>query len=268
MKPFAFSTVEDHFKHKPMNRSSKIGRFHNLLTRCLFVISLIGLPVQFSHSGSIATDGDIVGDGVSLGAVKTLICDHLVASSVPLPPMCLLEAGERFVFVTSTGSTSGGNFLQWAEDLTGNTFTDGLLAGDAVCQYHADNATPPLPGRYKAWLSTSSVDAKDRVGDHTWVRTDGSQVTESLSGLLDCSSGVCLDISIAITEQNEEALTSFVWTGTTPEGTGEVAATCADWTSVSGGIGVSGISLDVEVTWTSHSTSVCSFGDPVYCFGD
>ena len=266
MKSFTSPTGKD-FNHMVVMRlRSNIRFLRTLFIGYWLVIGLLGTSVQVAHSASIATDGDIVGDGVSLGALKATMCDAFASLGLnPLPAICLLEVGDRFVFVTSTASTAGGNFLQWAEDLTGNTFTDGLLAGDAVCQSHADNATPPLPGRYKAWLSTISVDAKDRVGDHTWIGTNGVQVAGSLSELLDCSPGDCLDAPI-LSELGAMTV-DFVYTGTTSDGTGATAFDCDGWTSDSA-LASLGFTSATGVGWTEGGPFGCTSDDRLYCFGD
>ena len=58
----------------------------------------------------------------------------------------------------------------------------GLSGADALCAQRA--AAAKLPGTYKAWLSTSTVNAIDRLGSASgWVRTDGKPVSNSVADI-------------------------------------------------------------------------------------
>jgi hypothetical protein len=78
--------------------------------------------------------------------------------------------------------------------VTSSTVVPGMLGGieggDTECQRLADNAG--LPGTYMAWLSTgtspSDVNARDRVGEGGWIRTDGRPFTRLLGDLADPAS--------------------------------------------------------------------------------
>jgi len=254
-------------------------RLHNkkLLSRdstiwCLLAMGLIISPVEKARSASIEAEGNIIADGVSLIMLKNTLCNHLAQGVSPLPPLCSpLEAGEQLVFVTSTVSPTGANLAGWADNLglPGTPFTDGLLAADAVCQHHADKAG--LEGTYKAWLSTDTVNAKDRVGDHKWIRTDGVVVADSLADLLDCSNPDCLQSSISLTESGGTPPGNYVYTGTLSSGVSIGTGDCAAWTS----------STDTSSQYYlgSHSTPAASWTEdvywsfcdivnyPLYCFG-
>lgn len=228
-------------------------------------------PLDVARSQSIVTDGDIVGDGISLQALKDSHCDHLetLHAGSALPVFCALPAGTRFVFVTSTGSTAGGNMVAWANSLISpqTPYTDGLIAADAICQHHADNATSPLPGTYKAWLSTSTVDAKDRIGDHKWVLLNNTVIADNLTDLLDCTSGDCLQNPIN-QDENEYFATGFPLTGTDPTGAVRPNYTCLDWTFELL-YGSTGDAYSKDAGWTDVSTGTCIAGTPtLYCFGN
>ena len=62
MKQSKFPAIEDHFQKVAMNLRPKTRLFRNLFACCLFVIDLLGSPVQTAHSASIVADGDIVGE--------------------------------------------------------------------------------------------------------------------------------------------------------------------------------------------------------------
>lgn len=59
----------------------------------------------------------------------------------------------------------------------------GLSGADALCQTRANAGG--LGSTWKAWLSTSSVNAKDRVVDATYVRLDGVVVASNKADLTD-----------------------------------------------------------------------------------
>ena len=260
-----------------MNPQPKFRLFRNLLACCLLVIGLFGPPVQMAHSASIVTDGDIVGGGVSLEAVKTALCAQLVAEGVtPLPQVCSVGLEERLAFHTS--NPSGGNFLAWANNLGLGVFTDGLLAADAVCQHYADNASSPLPGTYKAWLSTDTVDAKTRIGNHKWLLTDGTTViAEGLGDLMDCTKGAggdeCLGHAIDLDENGGQPSGITVFTGTESDGTATTGVpgtnNCGGWTSslfeISGRAGNSTFTTGL---WTASGAPVgCDNSLSILCFG-
>jgi hypothetical protein len=71
--------------------------------------------------------------------------------------------------------------------VTSSTVVPGMLGGieggDSECQRLADNAG--LPGTYMAWLSTTDTDARDRIGEGGWMRTDGRPFAHSLETLAD-----------------------------------------------------------------------------------
>ena len=125
----------------------------------------------------------------------------------------------KIVFVTS--QTFNGNL-------------GGLAGADAKCNAAAMAATPsPLPGTYTAWLSDSSIDARDRVTQSAgpYVRTDGVRVAESFTDLTDCPAGVCLQAPINLDENNVTRDEVSTWTATGPDGALSVnmRGTCRDW---------------------------------------
>jgi hypothetical protein len=81
-------------------------------------------------------------------------------------------------FITSTGNPSGGDFRRSAAD------TDGLAGADAFCQMKAAAAVPASAGRqWRAYLSTSTVNAKDRIGAGPWFNRSGTMIAASVAAL-------------------------------------------------------------------------------------
>lgn len=73
-------------------------------------------------------------------------------------------------FVTSTGSGAEGGNL------------GGLAGADAKCDMLA-TAVGVGDKTWRAYLSTSDVDARDRIGDGPWMNADGEMVAASVAAL-------------------------------------------------------------------------------------
>lgn len=170
------------------------------------------------------------------------------------------------VFVTSTQSS--GDMVTYVRNNIDNTFNgDGLQAGDRICQWRADNATPgPLGGTWITWLSTNAQDAKDRIPDQTYVRTDCDLVIV-VDNKEDLING---DLNRAIDKDESGILLKDVgvWTGTSGSGERINNDNCSNWTSSDssqGGMtGDSGSTTDI---WTSFFSSKCDdLKNHLYCF--
>lgn len=142
-------------------------------------------------------------------------------------------------------------------------------AADAFCNEVAADAK--LPGQYVAWLSTTTVDAAERLPETSggWARTDGLPFAASASELL---AGAVL-YPPRLDEQRSDLidLRPTVFTGTTQEGTrysGGRYDHCADWTSrdasllYRGGTPAGGTLL-----WTEGNGGDCAIRAGFYCFG-
>ncbi len=164
---------------------------------------------------------------------------------------CHEEPLGNIVFVTST--VQNGNL-------------GGLAGADAICNGLA--STAGLAGTYVAWLSTTTVDARDRLtepGGAGFVRTDGAVVATSIADLLDNS----LASPIQLDENGTDIGAESVWTGTY---SGGVAASplaielCSDWTSGGSHAGGIGASDETDGTWSLTVPSICSLERHLYCF--
>jgi hypothetical protein len=139
-------------------------------------------------------------------------------------------------FVTSTGMGNGGNL-------------GGLAGADAFCEQLAVAQSPDLARRtWRAYLSTSTVNAIDRIGLGPWRNADGVIAANSLAQLHDpanVAAGGPLDATWAI---NDLAIpldetgaqvpaggaggnVHDILTGTLLDGTVATNETCLDWTS-------------------------------------
>ncbi|HEV2170657.1 MAG TPA: hypothetical protein VGR40_06900 [Candidatus Binatus sp.] len=125
-------------------------------------------------------------------------------------------------------------------------------------------------GTYKAWLSTSTVDAVSRLGAaRAFVRVDGAPIADQIS---DLTSGKILN-PIDLDESGADQRSpgdSDVWTGSTNEGTVGSTGTCNDWTSTSGSVfGESGYFDGGPARWSdSNGGFSCDDGAQLhlYCF--
>lgn len=175
-----------------------------------------------------------------------------------------LPTSKRIVFVSS--QTHDANF-------------GGLAGADLFCQGLA--TTAGLPGTYFAWLSTSTVDAVDRISASPGAFTlvDGTVLATSLADLTD---GI-LNAPIVFDENGAAPAFPRVWTGTAPDGTacfqgsggncnmtspgndGLDRSACADWTSTAGGSEATTGYDAADGNWTLEGDRACSDQHRVYC---
>lgn len=155
--------------------------------------------------------------------------------------------GPPIAFVSSTTFTPGG----------------GIGAADSACQSLASTEGLLDPTSYKAWLSTSTVDAVDHVklSPEPLYMPSGALVTANASKLLRG------ELTNAINEE-EDGLTTVsstsVWTGTLAAGT-KAATHCTDWTLTTGD-GTVGTQA-TDGSWTNTGTPLaCTTAARLICF--
>jgi hypothetical protein len=143
----------------------------------------------------------------------------------------------------------------------GGTFGD-LEAADKACGILAEAARLPH-NTYKAWLSTSSVNAIDRLGSaRGWVRVDGKPFADTKKDIV---AGKILH-PLSVDERGVFVPRCNVWTGTSPEGTLLPAETCDDWKSKDANART-GTDAGVTGIFTSYSPAPCYSANRIYCFG-
>lgn len=136
------------------------------------------------------------------------------------PALAQGPAENMSFFVTSMNPGSGGNL-------------GGLAGADAYCQSLAA-AVGAGDKTWRAYLSTSSVDAKDRIGDGPWYNVAGVMIAENVANLHGENH---LMAETALNEKGEkpnyiggeQPLQHDVLTGTNEDGTAS-DMTCNDWT--------------------------------------
>jgi hypothetical protein len=154
--------------------------------------------------------------------------------------------GPNVVFVTST-------------TIPGVMAPNPLATADAFCASAAESAM--LPGTFVAYLSTSSVNAIDRIGgSRGWVGTDGLPIIDQPG---DLATGAMFNPIDHDQHGTLVAPTQSVWTGTGPDG--HVFATCADWSdgNAPASFGFAGAGFPAFV---QGSGSNCNNPASLYCF--
>ena len=153
------------------------------------------------------------------------------------------------VFVSSTSS---------------NGDLGGQAGADAECASLASAANLP-PGTYKAWISTTTIDAATKLGSaRGFVRIDGEPFADQVS---DIEAGSILN-SIELDEAGVDVGRQDVWTGTNDSGTAHVPNTCGDWTIGSGAsFGELGSTTGGAGAWSDDATeTACLASARIYCF--
>ena len=169
------------------------------------------------------------------------------------------EDDGRLAFVTSVADD--GVLGGWDNADPGS---EGLAAGDSICNNLAQLAGLPDLGYYKAWLSDATTDASARfVSDGPWYRPDGFKVADNMADLTDSS----LPVPVNVTENLVYYGNSGVWTGTLVNGN-KSADTCDSW-QTPGSQGHGGRVNDTTISWTSSGSIQCdSPSRRLYCLSD
>ena len=174
----------------------------------------------------------------------------------------------HFVFLSSAGGK--GKLGDW-NDANGKA---GLEAGDTICQKLATDAG--LSGTYKAWLSTTKVDAKNRIEDTIYhsISVTGLatpvKIADNLADLIDGS----IDSKIGRKDEKGDLAPDGdqTHTGTRDDGTAKggnnPVYTCNDWTDATAQkTGIRGQNNQKDTQWTNDQSNVaCSAVLNLYCF--
>jgi hypothetical protein len=134
-------------------------------------------------------------------------------------------------FITSQSPGDGGNL-------------GGLAGADAHCQRLAE-AAGQSGKAWRAYLSTSAENARDRIGSGPWHNAKGEIIAVNVDELH--SDANKISKQTALTEKGEmvmgrgdETNMHDILTGSTPEGTVAADQTCGDWISNSEGTALVG----------------------------
>jgi hypothetical protein len=134
-------------------------------------------------------------------------------------------------------------------------------AADAICGNAA--SAVPLPGHFRAWLSTSEIDARDRLqGARGWIRTDGAPFADTVE---DVTLGRLFHP--ASLDEHGSPTSGLVVTGTGVDGRADATRLCDDWSGGASGTAIAGTTDGTTGVWTSFTTIPCGEEARLYCFG-
>ncbi len=188
-------------------------------------------------------EGTVDGALVDNVLVNCVINDPIFDNGFEDPPL--------LVFVTSVAYSGSG--------------LGSLANADSICNTLASDAG--LPGSYAAWLSTRTpaVNAKDRIGNHEWVRVDGAAVADSLADLTDGT----IQNPINIDENGVATGATNVWTATGGNGNFAGAAAEVCWSPSGQGALRGNPNATTDGIWSAEGgwLGQCSPSYPIYCFG-
>jgi len=146
-----------------------------------------------------------------------------------------------------------------------NTSHDGAIGGiagaDAICASQAETAG--LEGQFKAWLSTLSSPASDRLvqSDVPYVLVDGTHIADDWNDLTDGSIRAPINL-----DASGQRLGGDVWTGTLPSGASYVDGDCEGFTSNAGDLrSLCGSTAFTNASWTAAQTPDCSSQLRLFC---
>ncbi len=137
---------------------------------------------------------------------------------------------------------------------------------NTLCAQRA--AAGGLAGTYVAFLSSTTVDARDQLGSaRGWVRVDGKPIADTLDDLLNGR----LIHPIVVDEFGQQigngAAVNLVTTGTGMDGRYDPVGSCTDFTSTAGIIRSGEFYRTSQAAFTSPIVVQCDGNSRLYCFG-
>nr|WP_246270706.1 DUF1554 domain-containing protein [Hongsoonwoonella zoysiae] len=123
-------------------------------------------------------------------------------------------------FITSAGPGDGANL-------------GGVEGADAHCQALAE-AAGTVDKTWRAYLSTSSVNARDRIGSGPWANAKGEVIAKSLEALHSDANTISKETGLTengemVNGRGDSPNRHDILTGSNPDGTAN-ENTCGDWT--------------------------------------
>lgn len=124
-------------------------------------------------------------------------------------------------FVTSVGSGNGANL-------------GGLEGADAHCGKLAEAAG--VTGKtWRAYLSTSTADARDRIGAGPWYNAKGDKIADDVASLHGDANNLTKQTALSekgevINGRGDTPNKHDILTGSMPDGTKAADQSCGDWT--------------------------------------
>ncbi|NGO55790.1 hypothetical protein [Allomesorhizobium camelthorni] len=124
-------------------------------------------------------------------------------------------------FITSQGPGNGANL-------------GGLAGADAHCTSLAE-AAGSSGKTWRAYLSTSSENAKDRIGSGPWFNQKGEKIADDVASLHSDANNITKDTALnekgeVVSGRGDQPNRHDILTGSMPDGTVAADQTCGDWT--------------------------------------
>lgn len=222
-----------------------------------------GTPVVIRGSGFANVDE--VSIGASPLSQMTVVNDQKITGITAPSLVGLANVTVKSPFRTATrplaftfvsGHTDGGTNYVFVTSMSVTPGTLGSVsAADQICRNLA--ADGGLPGRYVAWLPSSTQTALQRIGDaRSWYRPDGRPSIDLI--------GAPVAFAPSLTEHGQP-WNGYAFTGTTASG--GTAASCSFWTASTGTIRV-GVPSSEGSQWTDLGDGAfCNQPAPFYCLG-
>ncbi|MGF7006077.1 hypothetical protein [Aminobacter sp. BE322] len=134
-------------------------------------------------------------------------------------------------FVTSSSLGKGANL-------------GGLEGADAQCRKLAE-AAGATGKTWRAYLSTSTVDARSRIGNGPWFNAKGQKVADDVDSLHSDANNINKQTALdekgnVINGRGDTPNRHDMLTGSKPDGTRIADQTCGDWTSDGEGVAMMG----------------------------
>jgi hypothetical protein len=240
-----------------MGTSNTITRDPNALTTCTSNVSMcttgdratLDAYLSCLENGPHCTAGN---ENAAVSGFMSCVSTAFAALSVPCRTAMVRArpAGKR-VFLTHQ------RFLGSLGGLTG---------ANAKCNDAA--AAAGLVGNFIAWLSTSTVNAVDRLADvGPWTDTQGTLVFADKNAVVTTGPMTALWYD----ERGQFLSTANIWTGTRFDGVYQwgavMAPPCQEWTSATGADGARvGQVGRTGSEWTSYSGTSCNSEAHLICF--
>jgi len=142
-----------------------------------------------------------------------------VITAVAVPAAAQME--DMTFFITSAGPGDGANL-------------GGLEGADAHCQSLAE-AAGSSGKTWRAYLSTSTENAKDRIGSGPWFNQKGEKIADDVASLHSDANAITKETALTekgevVSGRGDQPNRHDILTGSMPDGTVAADQTCGDWT--------------------------------------
>jgi hypothetical protein len=185
------------------------------------------------------------------------------ASTKPPPSSPTADAGSQSDGSSGGGANAGGPRIAFVTSLLTTGNFGGVAGADAICTKLANDAKIGSGGPWRAFVSTSTTNAIDRMTSNgPWKTAAGKIVATAKTDLASGTLKAPLD-------KDEKGQTppienDQVWTATGKNGA-YLADDCQGWAATTGN-GVVGEAERSDDRWTARGNASCTEAKRLYCF--